>query len=341
MKIKYEISKLHDGGSNYTIFLSHSNSDDTWEKLTAALKGEGIDIASDKEIKAGDPDFAICIKNMIRENEIMVMDVYDGRITPWMVYELGIAAGLNKKIILFSSTPVDENTNYLFKQYGPVIHDINVLVHEIKNSFFFSDLFEYETNGLSKSAFMGACMTNIDICRLSFRLSGIEEIPKSIYRFGYILLSVARYEKTENSNRLTNICNMTAEEITDGKCGIDSLPCSLCEKQCFESPTDVILNKILFNCSVDLTRQSLTLNLPFNRYRGVTFKCFVDVSNMDYVQDIMAILEKAGLYDIGLSHSMFGNRIYFMLPQSVINGLFAIEAPDGFINNYLCKGAIL
>jgi hypothetical protein len=30
-----------------------------------------------------------------------------------------------------------------------------------------------------------------------------------------------------------------------------------------------------------------------------------------------------------------------MLPQSVMNGLFAIEAPDGFINNYLCKGAIL
>ena len=62
---------------------------------------------------------------------------------------------------------------------------------------------------------------------------------------------------------------------------------------------------------------------------------------MDYVQDITAILEKAGLYDIGLSHSTFGNRIYFMLPQSVMNGLFAIEAPDGFINNYLCKGAML
>ena len=341
MRVKYEISKLHDGGSNYTIFLSHSNSDDTWERLTDALKGEGIDIVSDKEIKAGDLDFAISIKNMIRENEIMVMNVYEGKITPWMVYELGIAAGLNKKIILYSSTPVDENSNYLLKQYGPVISDMQVLVHEIKNSFFFSELFEYETSDLSKNSFALACMENIDICRLSLRLPGIEEIPKNIYRFGYILLSVARYEKTEGVTRLTDICNMTADEITNGNCDIDGLPCSLCEKQCFDSPTDVILNKILYNCTVDLTRQSLTSNLPFNRYRGVTFKCFVDVLNMDYVQDIMSILEKAGLYDIGLSHSMFGNRIYFMLPQSVMNGLFAIEAPDGFINNYLCKGAML
>ena len=341
MRVKYDISKLHDGGSNYTIFLSHSNSSDTWQRLTDALHGQGIDIVSDKEIKAGDPDFAICIKNMIRENEIMVMDVYEGCITPWMVYELGIAAGLNKKIILYSSTPVDENSNYLFKQYGPVIQDMNLLVHEIKNSFFFSELFEYETSALSKSSFMGACMANIDICRLSLRLPGIEEIPKSIYRFGYILLSVARYEKTENPNRLKDICNMTADELVDGKCEIDNLPCSLCEKARYDSPTDVILNKILYNSAVDLTRQSLTLNLPFNRLGGVTFKCFVDVMNMDYVQDITAILEKAGLYDIGLSHSTFGNRIYFMLPQSVINGLFAIEAPDGFINNYLCKGAML
>ena len=105
--------------------------------------------------------------------------------------------------------------------------------------------------------------------------------------------------------------------------------------------SDVILNKILHNSSVDLVTQTLKITLPFNRQSGVTFKCFVDVSNMDYVQDITSVLEKAGLQDIAVSHSAFGNRIYFMLPQSALNGLFAVEAPDGFTNNYLCKGAVL
>lgn len=119
---------------------------------------------------------------MIRENEILLVAVKDAVITPWMVYEIGLAAGLGKKILMFSRTPVDENSNHLFGQYGPVITDMAVLVHEIKNSFFFVDLFDYETETFKKSAFLNACMQNIDICRLSFAIPGIEEIPKNSYR---------------------------------------------------------------------------------------------------------------------------------------------------------------
>lgn len=341
MKIKYEVKKLNDSGSNYTVFMSHANSHDDWRVLAEELKGSGIEVISDGEIKPGAPDFAISIKNMIRENEIMLVVVKDETLTPWMVYEIGIAAGMGKKILIYSRTSVTESNNHLFAQYGPVITDINVLVHEIKNSFFFADLFEYETSSLKKSAFLNACMTNIDICRLTFQLPGIEDIPKTVYRFGYILLSVARYEKLVNESRINTLCNMTAEEITDLKCPIDGAPCSLCNAQNYDCPTDVILNKILYNCRVDLAKQKLTVTLPFNKLRGVTFKCFVDVDNMDYVQDIMLLLRKAGLYGIGVSHSAMGNRIYFMLPQSAMNGLFAVEAPDGFVNNYMCKGAVL
>ena len=134
---------------------------------------------------------------------------------------------------------------------------------------------------------------------------------------------------------------MTAEEITEGKCNIDGEPCSLCSGQTYDSPTDVILHKILHTCHVDLSTQTLHINIPYNEKRGVTFKCFVDVDNMDYVQDIMTILEKSGLSGIGVSHSVLGNRVYFLMPQSVMNGLFVVEAPDGFLNNYLCKGAVI
>ena len=342
MKIQYEINKLSNGDSNYSIFLSHSNADKSWLEAADYLEKEGIKVVSDAEIEPGNPDFSQCIKNMIRDNEIVVTVLHDRSLTPWMVYELGIAAGLGKKIILYSKDPVDESANHLFGQYGPVISDLKILTHEVKNGFFFADLFEYETQQLNKSAFLNACMGHINICTLSFKVPGIEEIPKNTYRFGYILLAVSRYEKLgQQQSRATDICNMTAEEIHDGKCNIDGEPCSLCRGQTFDSPTDVILGKLLYNCHVDLSRQSIRVTIPYNEKRGVTFKCFVDVDNIDYVQDIMTVLEKAGLYGIGVSHSVVGNRIYFMLPQSVMNGLFVVEAPDGFLNNYLCKGAVL
>ncbi len=341
MKIKYSIQKLNNGDSNYSIFLSHSNADDSWHEIEEVLKLNDINVVSDVEIEPGNPDFSQCIKNMIKNNEIVVSIIHNKKLTSWMVYELGIAAGLGKKIIMYSKEYVDENDNHLFGQYGPVITDLKVLVHEIKNGFFFADLFQYETNNLSKKHFLADCMTNINICKLSFKIPGIEDIPRQVYKFGYILLSVSRYEKMGNNNRSTDICNMTAEEIIDCKCNIDNEICSLYSKQVFNSPTDVILNKILYNCNVDLFNQTIYFAIPYNAKRGVTFKCFVDVENMDYVQNIMTTLEKAGLQDIGVSHSVLGNRIYFILPQSVMQGLFIVEAPDGFINNYLCKGAIL
>ncbi|MBO5713506.1 MAG: toll/interleukin-1 receptor domain-containing protein [Clostridia bacterium] len=341
MKIKYSITKNNATNGNYSVFLSHSNSENRWQELISSLSTNGINVNSDKEIRPGAPDFAESIKDMIRNNEIMIMLIVDSVITPWMIYELGLASGLGKKIILFSYDKIEERGNHYLEQYGPVINDVDFLVREIKNSFFFAELFEYETANLTKSSFLKSCIQNIDLCNISFNLPGIEEVPKHAYKFGYILLAISRYEKLVNKNRLCTICNMTADEIVNENCEFDGKTCSLLCKQTFSSPTDVILNKILYNSNVDIITQSLKITLPFNRQNGVTFKCFVDIFNMDYVQDVTSVLEKAGLQDISVSHSSFGNRIYFMLPQSSLNGLFAVEAPDGFLNNYLCKGAVL
>ncbi len=341
MKVRYTITKNTNVGGNYSVFLSHSNNETRWQELLEYLNANGINVKSDKEIRPGAPDFSESIKAMIKNNEITIMLIVDGVITPWMIYELGLASGMGKKIILFSYDKMDERGNHFLEQYGPVITDVEFLVREIKNSFFFAELFEYETANLNKSAFLNSCIQNIDLCNISFSIPGIEEVPKNSYKFGYILLAISRYEKLVNDARLSSICNMTADEICNGVCEFDGKPCSLLKQQSYSAPTDVILNKILHNTSVDLITQTLKITLPFNRQSGVTFKCFVDISNMDYVQDVTSVLEKAGLQDISVSHSAFGNRIYFMLPQSALNGLFAVEAPDGFMNNYLCKGAVL
>lgn len=341
MKIKYTITKTTNVDGNYSVFLSHSNGESRWQELTDYLAANGIAVKSDKEIRPGAPDFAESIKTMIRNNEIMIVLIVDGVITPWMIYELGLAAGMEKRIILFSYDPLDERGNHILEEYGPVIRDADFLVREIKNSFFFAELFEYETAALNKSTFLNACIQNIDLCSISFRIPGIEEVPKNAYKFGYILLAISRYEKLVNGSRHSTICNMTGEDIEDGLCEHDGKPCSLLQPQSYIAPTDVILNKILYNITVELSTQTLKITLPFNRQSGVTFKCFVDIHNMDYVQDITSVLEKAGLQDISVSHSAYGNRIYFMLPQSAFHGLFAVEAPDGYLNSYLCKGAVL
>ncbi len=341
MKVRYTITKNTNDGGNYSVFLSHSNNETQWTKLASYLNDNGITVESDREIRFGAPDFAESIKAMIRKNEITVMLIVDGVISPWMIYELGLASGLGKKIILFSYDKIEEKGNHYLEQYGPVINDVEFLVREIKNSFFFAELFEYETASLKKSDFLNTCIQNIDLCNISFSIPGIEDIPKNTYKFGYILLAISRYEKLVNENRISTICNMTADDIENGVCEFDGRPCSLLQKQSFATSTDVILNKILHKTSVDFVTQTLKITLPFNKQSGVTFKCFVDIFNMDYVQDVTSALEKAGLLDVSVSHSAFGNRIYFMLPQSALNGLFAVEAPDGFLNNYLCKGAVL
>lgn len=340
MTINYTITKFSNTDGNYSVFLSHSNGEHRWQELTDYLTANGISVKSDKEIRPGAPDFAESIKEMIRDNEIMILLIVDGVITPWMIYELGLAAGLEKKIILFSYDPLSERGNHILEQYGPVISDAEFLVREIKNSFFFAELFEYETADLNKSTFLNTCMQNIDLCSISFHLNGIEEIPKHTYTFGYILLAISRYEKLVNENWDATFCQMTYDNIEDCLCEHDGQPCGLLMAQAYQSPTDVILNKILHNTSVDLSAQLLKITLPFSRQGGVTFKCFVDIHNMDYIQAICSVLKKNHLEDISVSRSAFGNRIYFLLPENAPQGLFEVEAPDGYLNNYLCKGAI-
>ena len=342
MAIKYTISRIANEKSKYRIFLSHSNKNDKWLEIKDLLTKNNIDIASDQGIDPGSPDFAQVIKEMIKKNEVVVVFLDQYTFSSWVGYELGLAAGLQKKIFLYSSEPFAEGNNkkYYIEQFGPIINDPYELIDRIKTSFFFADLFEYETSKLKKETFLNACVSNIDICEISFNIFGIGDIPLDAYQFGYILLSLSRYEKLE-SDRSDKICGMTAGEIENGCCYLDGMPCSLCEKQVFSGATDTILNKLLYKSRVDHAAQTLSFILPFNEKRGVTFKCFVDIYDMDYLDDFVLLLKNAGVQDLGVSHSAAGNRVYFMLPKSVRNGLFSVEAPDGFFNNYICKGAII
>ena len=341
--MRYSISRIANEKNKYRVFLSHSNANKDWLTVKDALMQRDIEIQSDQMIDPGSPDFAQVIKQMIEQNEVVIVFLDKYNLSSWVGYELGLAAGLKKNIFLFSFSPFPEEDKkkHYIEQFGPIIYDIDELATKIKTSFFFADLFEYETEKLKKEMFLNACVSNIDLCEISFNLLGISDIPPEAYQFGYILLSLSRYEKLVNDDRMKNLCGMTAGEITNGCCYLDEEPCSLCDAQTFSDATDIILNKLLYKSRVDLSSQTLSFVLPFNKKRGVTFKCFVDIHDMDYLDDFLLLLRNAGVQDLGISHSASGNRVYFLLPRSVRNGLFTVEAPDGFFNNYICKGAII
>ena len=126
MKIKYDIQKVHDSGEIFSVFLSHASADKSWDTIVPELRDKGkILCISDTKLQPGDQEFAQTITRMIKENDVFVLLLADGKLTEWMYFELGLAAGFEKKIVIFSQKPVEENTNYFFRRYGPVITDVD------------------------------------------------------------------------------------------------------------------------------------------------------------------------------------------------------------------------
>lgn len=342
MRIDYKLTKVQDEQGKTPVFLSHANRDENWRDIAADLRARGVPCKSDRNLNPGDKDFAQEIKKMISDAHVMIVLPYNGKFTPWIAFELGYAEGLGKRIFVYDEHYVkSDNEGYAFKKYGPVYTDAYKLAAEVRSSLFYADVFEYETSDVRKADFKKECLEHIDILKVQLPLPGIRSIPKTVYRFGYILLALGRYEILDGVDRRTDICYTKGTPLTCG-CYKDGKGCSLARTQEWETAANVILNKIVYNCSVDRFSgdEQLTVTLPFHRKRGVTFKCFVDLADPDYTEDVVPLLEAAGLTDIGVSYSANGNRIYFMLPPNPRKGVFEVKAPDGPKNNYICKGAI-
>ena len=335
----YNLIKWEEGEKGkFVVFLSHSSADKGWRKFRDDLAELGVRCECDSDIDAGASDFAETIRKMILQREVFLLYLTgESTLTQWVLYELGIAAGQGKKIILCSDEAIDAHGNYFFEKFGPIIYDRQKLLEEIKSGFFFADLFTHESKQLSKAAYVEEYLGNIEICDLSIDIPHIQELPKSVFRFGYILLGVGLYWDG-NLTMPQKRCRKTAKVLSDD--------CRCVSKDCvcpFYAPTDrvtdVTLNKLLYNCH--LSESTLKVKLPFHRMAGVTFKMFMDLTDGDYAKDAMRILNEAGMYDVSLSHSANGNRVYFMLKKQPMNGIFEAIAPDGCINNYLCAGTIL
>lgn len=137
--MSYKIEKWDEGQKNkYVVFLSHSSADKDWYKIRDFLIENGIGCECDSDINVGSRDFAEVIHSMIIKREIFLLYVTNEQsLTPWVLYELGIACGLGKKIILCTNATVETEGNYFFRKFGPVIYQSDKLIDEIKNGFFF------------------------------------------------------------------------------------------------------------------------------------------------------------------------------------------------------------
>jgi len=73
------------------------------------------------------------------------------------------------------------------------------------------------------------------------------------------------------------------------------------------------------------------LNLPVHKRLGTQFKCFVVVSSLDEVQNVVEILQAcAHVSDVKQSDSQYKNRIYFLLDQFAV-----VDSIDNIKNNFV------
>jgi len=56
--------------------------------------------------------------------------------------------------------------------------------------------------------------------------------------------------------------------------------------------------------------------IPIHKKWGTTFKLYVDVNDLNSIEDVKDVLRSNGLEDIGQSGSGEKQRIYFLIPKS-------------------------
>jgi hypothetical protein len=295
---------------------------------------------------------------------VIILDE-DALNSPWIMYEIGLLEGAGKKVLIYdpdNGTKDIKKPAFLLK-YKPFISSIEILVKEVCNFAIFGNVFEHEVEGIiTKSEFNKMFDSNTKIVKMDIGLYNISDIETpNLLKFGFILLSMSKYEINKESEKLLQekigqndeSTKYSEAKITADRClkygnensnncyANRNISCAIRNNPPTDSIETVILNKILYNTFIDTVNSKVSYLVPTHIKYGVTFKCFVDVKSTSLKNKIMEILRLSGMKDIGVSDSAEGYRVYFLLPSSLIEGIFLLNAPDkGIINNYICPGVV-
>lgn len=320
------------------VFISYSRQDkDAFTKLTASLESAGLNVLSDKLIESGTINFHENILRMLLKSTCGIM-LYDGMVSPWINFEIGILEGLNKDIFVYApKEDVGGLPDYL-RQYT-IVTDIDDLIKKVKSKMLFSDVFENESVLLKKEEFLRNVLPKIGYAYLRLRIPGIKDIDPSAYRLCYLITGLFKLEqKTDRDN---TICHKYRVPLSECLC--ESLAkYGKCAYNEFTLPSNsdaITLNKIYEAILIDDDDFAEFL-LPINGEYGNTFKCFMDIKDFTMKEKLIALLVNANIIGYSESDSGVSDRIYFTLPAQPLNGLFKIVDERGIENNYLCPGVL-
>lgn len=313
--------------SEIGVFISHQGSDQGILDELIPYLSDDVNVLSDRMLNADTNNFSERLNELIMNSTALI--VAAKVLTPWIMYEIGRARALNKPIYVY------KGKREAFLQDAIYVDDLAILKNMVKKHSLFSDLYVQETADLTKEQFDSEVLPNLSCVRLKISIPGLKNIPSMAYQFGMIIPSLA---KTLVDN--ASCCMKNGEELVDAMCQCYDKDgfCPLL-MPCQEKIAMVVLNKTYNGTlSNDSVIQYL---IPVHNKIGVTFKCYVDIVDFTYHEQVIKALEAAGVVEANTSSSGANDRIYFTLPKRPVSGLFKALEPEGFYNNYICPGGVL
>ena len=330
------------GPDKIGVFISYNRVDkEHLNNLINNLKKNGIEQWHDEHIEDHDDNFIATIHKKILESRVGVLICTKNALeSKWITYEIGLFKGLKKPVVCFFPTKKDKKAKPSILREYECADNYEELVGQIKKLFHYRDWLSSKTINSGKLGSAELCLT-----------FGTKTLKKEHLRFGCLIVTLSRYGDRKKTNE--EKCLFTGKQRVEKRCtkSDNGHDCAwLADIDLDEFPDVIIQNQIIEGTIHDIDDSGtwqVKYILPIPDNYGLTFKCFVDVLNEDYVNNhhIMKILSAMdkGFSKVDLSASAEGNRIYFLLNEDIEQHLICIQ--DKFVpeitNNYLCPRCLM
>jgi len=316
----------------------------------------GYKCSWDKNVQSGDEYFSI-IDTMIEKSDVGILILTGESMNSAPVMrEVGLLIGHKKQIILYIPEPSSIDKTDIPAMLNKCVQcfDEESLFREVSNHSRFNDIFVHKTEEISLERFREAFSKNTDICKLQLKIPLMEPLDdirfsrfKDSIRFGCILVLMA---KNSGPREYIDMCPVKKEErggLRRDQCTVEQtrLCAIFADPQCEDNPETVLLNKLI-DCShsdYDDFYFIVEYVLPVHKEFGLTFKCFVDVSEHSLVDRVEQLLKtKLDPSKVSRSGSFESSRIYLLLDDNPEHHLLNIRIPetDSIRNNYICPSCV-
>jgi hypothetical protein len=319
------------------LFICYTYDDEEQVKqLEALLKKNGLNCWSDAvDNEASQSRFEESIKSNIRECRVGILFCTKKALkSRWVIYELGLFKGLKKPVVFYFPEEFDLSKYAMLQEYERA-NDVDGLIKKATKLF-------HAKEWLSQKTINSGKIKEVELC-LSFTTPDM--IKNNHLKFGCLLVSMYRYGNRDDIPE-EKCFFKEKQERTRKKCVIIKKSACAWENDNFKAfPETTVLNQPIDGTISEIdkyNRWDVKYVLPILDGYGLTFKCYVDVTDETFMNKhhVKIILDtmKDEIAEVTFSDSAEGNRIYFLLKDIEGNHLIHLYDPfvQGIKNNFLC-----